>query len=71
LAQFKIPWAFYMKYNLRQKTMTIHLSKTMMAKLELLTEMLHLDDHEIKEFIHRYDFRKLDYFCTHPLEKTI
>ncbi len=68
LAQYKIPWAFYMKYNLRQKTMTIHLSKDMMTKCELPLEMLNLDDTEIKEFIHRYDYRKLDYFSTHPIQ---
>jgi len=63
-----MPWAFYMKYNRKHKSLTLDLSKHMSHKLHMPMGEMTLNHQEIKHFIHKYDYRKLDYFSIMPIE---
>ena len=57
-----MPWAFYMKYDTHQKQMTLELSHQMLSKLHVSFDELILENEDIKSFVHKYDYRKLEYF---------
>lgn len=62
-----IPWSFYMKYEKNKKEMTIFFSNRMKQLLELSLDSMSLSENELKEFIHKYDQRKLDYFSNQKI----
>ncbi|MDO9628778.1 MAG: hypothetical protein Q7I99_02655 [Acholeplasmataceae bacterium] len=62
-----IPWAFYMKYEKSKKQMTIFFSKRMKQLMELSLDSMILSEDDLKEFVHKYDQRKLDYFSNQKI----
>jgi hypothetical protein len=62
-----IPWAFYMKYEKTKKEMTIFFSNRMKQLMELSLDSMTLSEHELKEFVHKYDQRKLEYFSNQKI----
>ena len=75
MEELTIPWAFYMKYEKTKKEMTIFFSNRMKQMLELSLDSMTLTENELKEFVHKYDQRKLDYFSnqkmTGPFNRTM
>ncbi len=62
-----IPWAFYMKYEKNKKEMTIFFSNRMKQMMELSLDSMSFSEDDLKEFIHKYDQRKLDYFSNQKI----
>ena len=62
-----IPWAFYMKYEKTKKEMTIFFSNRMKQMMELSLDSMSFSEEDLKEFIHKYDQRKLDYFSNQKI----
>ena len=62
-----IPWAFYMKYEKTKKEMTIFFSNRMKQMMELSLDSMSFSEDDLKEFIHKYDQRKLDYFSNQKI----
>ncbi len=62
-----IPWAFYMKYEKNKKEMTIYFSNRMKQMMELSSDSMAFSEVDLKEFIHKYDQRKLEYFSNQKI----
>ena len=62
-----IPWAFYIKYEKTKKEMTIFFSNRMKQLMELSLDSMTLSENELKEFVHKYDQRKLAYFSNQTI----
>jgi hypothetical protein len=67
---YQVPWLLYSKYDNQQKKMIIHMSNHMKSKINSETDTLFLNFDEIIDFIHKYDYRKLNYFSSHPTHST-
>jgi len=67
MEELTVPWAFYLKYEKTNKEMTIFFSNRMKQLMELSTDSMTLSENELKEFVHKYDQRKLDYFSNQKL----
>lgn len=62
--EYQVPWILHMKYDRKKQEMTVIFSERYVKILQLESNMLTLNDEQIKEFIHKYDYRKLIYFTT-------
>ncbi len=59
---YSLNCAFLLEYNTKQITLNINLSKQFVEKNKLKYTELALTNNELSKFVHRYDYRKLDYF---------
>lgn len=64
---FDIPWISYFIYDHTKDCLMIYLSDREKEKTPLLHDPITIEGDKIKEFIHKYDYRKLMYFSQHPL----
>ena len=55
---FIVPWSFFMVFNYEQDQLIVHFSKDMKHKNQELIDPLVLQGDDIREVIHRYDYRK-------------
>lgn len=67
MMQYQVPWIFHLSYNHSKREMTIMYSSKFALDNHMESTMMSLDDQQIKEFIHKYDYRKLDYFVSQVL----
>ena len=64
---FMVPWSFFMVFNYEQDQLIVHFSKDMKQKNQDLIDPLVLRGDDIRDVIHRYDYRKLMFFSQNPL----
>lgn len=55
-------WAFLLEYQKDHSTLTLRFSPAYVENHQLPYQELTFNEKDISEFIHRYDYRKLDYF---------
>jgi len=64
---FVVPWSFFMTYDYEQNELKIYPSEEFKRKMKLESDTFLVQGDEIRELIHKYDYRKLIYFSQNPL----
>jgi hypothetical protein len=67
MMQYQVPWIFHMSYDHKKRDMKIMFSNQFVLDNHIDSSTLTLDDDQIKSFIHKYDYRKLEYFVAQEL----
>ena len=67
MMQYQVPWIFHMSYDHKKRDMKIMFSNQFVLDNHIDSSTLTLDDDQIKSFIHKYDYRKLEYFVSQEL----
>ncbi|GEM_PF-958270 len=65
----KLNWAFLLEYNKDNTSLTLQFSPWFIDQHQLLFEELTFDEKDIIQIIHRYDYRKLDYFVNVKMDQ--
>lgn len=68
MQSYMVNWAFLLDYDKNSDTVNVKFSKQFIKDNELAYVELSLLSHEICSFLHRYDCRKLSYFCQTDME---
>jgi hypothetical protein len=69
MQNYELQWLFHLKYNRKLKQASIKSSKHF-QETEKLEKELVLDDEMIKQFLHKYDYRKFIYFSSKQIKGT-
>lgn len=64
---FVIPWSFFMMFNYDNNQLVIHFSDEIKRTLNAENNQITLNGDDIRDCIHKYDYRKLIYFSQNPL----
>jgi hypothetical protein len=67
MMQYQVPWIFHMSYDHKKRDMKIMFSNQFVLDNHIESSIMILDDDQIKRFIHKYDYRKLEYFVSQEL----
>ena len=67
MMQYQVPWIFHMCYDQKKREMKVLYSNQFANDNHINQNVMTLDDNQIKLFIHKYDYRKLDYFISQVL----
>jgi hypothetical protein len=70
MTSFTMPWAFVMSYHHHDQTMIIQCSNSFQSMFDFNAEHVTLNQEDITKCVHMYDYRKLNYFSSAPLEST-
>ncbi|PKK97064.1 MAG: hypothetical protein CVV58_03185 [Tenericutes bacterium HGW-Tenericutes-3] len=62
MQSYSLSCSFTLDYNVEQVTLDLHFSKQFALKYKMTSDQLSLIETEITKFLHRYDYRKLNYF---------
>lgn len=68
MKSYHLAWAFFLKYDHQQKRLVLDLSDTFKEKHNIDLSTLMFEAENLKECIHKYDYRKLSYFSEQPLK---
>lgn len=64
---FVVPWSFFMMFDYAKNELSIHLSEEINRNLKQENSPIVLQGDDIRNYIHKYDYRKLIYFSQNPL----
>ena len=64
---FIVPWSFFMMFDYDKNQLVVYPSEEYKRKLEFQDDKYIIEGDDIKELIHKYDYRKLIYFSQNPL----
>jgi len=67
MMQYQVPWIFHLSYNHKKREMKIMFSNQFVLDNHMDSNVMTLDDVQTKMFIHKYDYRKLEYFVSQEL----
>jgi hypothetical protein len=67
MMQYQVPWIFHLSYDHKKREMNIMFSNQFAQDNHMDSNAMSLDDDQIKLFIHKYDYRKLEYFVSQVL----
>jgi len=67
MMQYQVPWIFHLSYDHKKREMKIMFSNQFAQDNHMDSNTMSLDDDQIKLFIHKYDYRKLEYFVSQVL----
>ena len=67
MMQYQVPWIFHLSYDHKKREMKIMFSNQFAQDNHMDSNAMSLDDDQIKSFIHKYDYRKLEYFVSQVL----
>lgn len=70
MQSYEINWAFLLDYDKESGNLDVKFSNKFIEDYQLENTTISLSNHEIYTFLHRYDFRKLDYFCQSDIQET-
>ncbi|MCF7930540.1 MAG: hypothetical protein K9L02_03405 [Acholeplasmataceae bacterium] len=70
MQSYEICWAFLLNYDKNSKQLNIEFSDQFMIDNHLEQSHMTFHDDEICTFLHRYDCRKLGYFCETNIKDT-
>lgn len=66
--EYQIPWVLHMNYDRKKREMTVIFSNHYAHTMQMDSTPFILNDNQIKEFVHKYDYRKLEYFTTASID---
>lgn len=64
---FIVPWSFFMMFDYAKNELSIYLSEEIKRNLKQENSPIVLQGDDIRNYIHKYDYRKLIYFSKNPL----
>lgn len=64
---FAIPWSYFMVFEYEKNTLSIYFSNELRQKYPNHEDHIIIHGDEIRNYIHRYDYRKLLFFSENPL----
>ena len=64
---FIVPWSFFMMFDYDKNQLVIYFSDEIKRHLQAENNQIVLIGDDIREYIHKYDYRKLIYFSQNPL----
>lgn len=64
---FAVPWSYFMVFEHETSTLVIHFSHEIKMKYPHLNDTMTIQGDAIKNYVHRYDYRKLLFFSQNPL----
>lgn len=64
---FVVPWSFFMTFDYEKNQLVIHFSEEIRRQHQIDSESITLFGDDIRDYIHKYDYRKLIYFSQNPL----
>lgn len=65
---YTLSWLFYFDYHTKKRLSHIQFSSYAVKRFSLKQQILDADDDTLRQLVHRYDYRKIEYFAEELLE---
>ncbi|MDX9690932.1 MAG: hypothetical protein RBT45_00655 [Acholeplasmataceae bacterium] len=68
MLDYNLSWIFYFQFNQKEESAKAFFSKKYQEKYELPNQLYELDQEHLRAFVHKYDYRKLEYFSKNEVK---
>jgi hypothetical protein len=68
MIDYNLSWIFYFQFNQKEASAKAFFSKNYQEKFTLSEQLYIFDQDKLKDFIHKYDYRKLSYFSSNQVK---
>jgi hypothetical protein len=68
MTSYHLAWAVFLTYDHKKEILILEISDTFKDKYHLDQKTMMLEERDIKSFIHKYDYKKFEYFSMQQLK---